>query len=667
MTYLLVGYYYMNYGTYDINWTMSYCILCLRLIGLAWDYRDGNLPVESLSEYQKNAAIKRLPDPLEIASFCFMPTSCFAGPQFTWRHYQSFVNRTLRPKVVLQNRSSLQKNLLNPKLHRTLSRLSTGVICLAINIISQAYFPMEYMTTKKFLTEHSFFYRLGYMGCYSKCLIFRYLAIWLIGEGACVFLGLGCTGRVRIEYNGKKEKEEGVKNKEANDDNTLRKVAILSSNAGAGFRLESELCPEDFQAVQEGRATLVEEQHTRCANVSIVRYEFATNTDLLVSSFNINTNKWMLEDTVCCSLLAISPNPHIADSAELVSSTMAYSSPVKYLYKRLRFLGNKTISQAFTLIFLAVWHGFYSGYYINFLLEFLTIHTEKQEGACVFLGLGCTGRVRIEYNGKKEKEEGVKNKEANDDNTLRKVAILSSNAGAGFRLESELCPEDFQAVQEGRATLVEEQHTRCANVSIVRYEFATNTDLLVSSFNINTNKWMLEDTVCCSLLAISPNPHIADSAELVSSTMAYSSPVKYLYKRLRFLGNKTISQAFTLIFLAVWHGFYSGYYINFLLEFLTIHTEKQFLMIVHRSIYADFLYGTLAGKILTTIAGKLHIFFLLSSPLVAFSLLRASLWIPVFNSVYWIGFIYLLWPLAVPLVKRLFPPKDPKPSTPVSN
>ncbi|KAM3181449.1 hypothetical protein ACTXT7_014368 [Hymenolepis weldensis] len=313
MAYLLIGYYYMNYGTYDINWTMSYCILCLRLIGLAWDYRDGSLPVESLSEYQKNAAIKQLPDPLEIASFCFMPTSCFAGPQFTWRHYQSFVNRTLRPKIVLENRSSMQKHLLNPKLHRTLSRLSTGVICLTLNIFSQFYFPMEYMTTKEFLTEHSFFYRLGYMGCYSKFLIFRYLAIWLIGcprwpsehnkqvcvedEGACVFLGLGCTGRVRIECKEKKEEEEDKGNDEKTPPTTsqLRKAAILSSSAGAGFCLGSELSPEDLRAVREGRAIVVEDQHTRCANVSIVRYELATNTDLLVSSFNINTNKWMLE------------------------------------------------------------------------------------------------------------------------------------------------------------------------------------------------------------------------------------------------------------------------------------------------------------------------------------------------------------------------------------
>ncbi|VDN20301.1 unnamed protein product [Dibothriocephalus latus] len=38
------GYYLVNYGTYDINWTMAYCILCLRLIGFSWDYRDGALP-----------------------------------------------------------------------------------------------------------------------------------------------------------------------------------------------------------------------------------------------------------------------------------------------------------------------------------------------------------------------------------------------------------------------------------------------------------------------------------------------------------------------------------------------------------------------------------------------------------------------------------------------
>ena len=37
---------------YDITWTMPQCVLCLRLIGLAYDVWDGTKPKESLSKDQ---------------------------------------------------------------------------------------------------------------------------------------------------------------------------------------------------------------------------------------------------------------------------------------------------------------------------------------------------------------------------------------------------------------------------------------------------------------------------------------------------------------------------------------------------------------------------------------------------------------------------------------
>ena len=46
--------------------------------------------------------------------------------------------------------------------------------------------------------------------------------------------------------------------------------------------------------------------------------------------------------------------------------------------KRLKFLGNKHISQAVTLLYLAVWHGIHSGYYMNFFLEFIMLISEEQ-------------------------------------------------------------------------------------------------------------------------------------------------------------------------------------------------------------------------------------------------------------------------------------------------
>lgn len=49
-----------------------------------------------------------------------------------------------------------------------------------------------------------------------------------------------------------------------------------------------------------------------------------------------------------------------------------------YIFKRLKFLGNKELSQGLSLLFLALWHGLHSGYLICFQMEFLIVIVEKQ-------------------------------------------------------------------------------------------------------------------------------------------------------------------------------------------------------------------------------------------------------------------------------------------------
>lgn len=41
---MVLGSHICNRGTYDINWTTPYCILCLRLIGLSFDLYDSSKP-----------------------------------------------------------------------------------------------------------------------------------------------------------------------------------------------------------------------------------------------------------------------------------------------------------------------------------------------------------------------------------------------------------------------------------------------------------------------------------------------------------------------------------------------------------------------------------------------------------------------------------------------
>ena len=49
----------------------------------------------------------------------------------------------------------------------------------------------------------------------------------------------------------------------------------------------------------------------------------------------------------------------------------------KYVFRRLAFLGNKTLSHITTMAFLAIWHGFYIGYVILFAIEFCYLTGER--------------------------------------------------------------------------------------------------------------------------------------------------------------------------------------------------------------------------------------------------------------------------------------------------
>lgn len=49
-----------------------------------------------------------------------------------------------------------------------------------------------------------------------------------------------------------------------------------------------------------------------------------------------------------------------------------------YIFKRLKFLGNKLLSQALALFFLAIWHGLHSGYLVCFQMELLIVIVERQ-------------------------------------------------------------------------------------------------------------------------------------------------------------------------------------------------------------------------------------------------------------------------------------------------
>ena len=131
------------------------------------------------------------------------------------------------------------------------------------------------------------------------------------------------------------------------------------------------------------------------------------------------------------------------------------------------------------------------------------------------------------------------------------------NLGILF-VEFQVCIT-FGLTYNGRDENDEPKWDGCSNVRLLTFENATTFNHYILSFNTNTNHWCAE----------------------------------YIYKRLKFLGSRIMSQVMTLLFLAVWHGFHSGYYLCFFMEFIIMYFEKDVSMPSIFKTYRIFLFKNL--------------------------------------------------------------------------
>ncbi|GLV38357.1 nessy [Carabus blaptoides fortunei] len=163
------------------------------------------------------------------------------------------------------------------------------------------------------------------------------------------------------------------------------------------------------------------------------------------------------------------------------------------------------------------------------------------------------------------------------------------------------------------------QWNGCENVKLWLFENATEFNHYILSFNINTNHWVAQ----------------------------------YIYKRLRFLGNRYLSQLFALAFLAVWHGFHSGYYICFFNEFIVMFFEKDLRTMIekHEKVVNFFRTPGISHALYFVL--RCYTFLFMGWCLAPFVLLKFPKYYQIYSSVYFIGFIFFLpWPIVYkPIVK----------------
>uniref|UniRef100_A0A3P9K595 Lysophospholipid acyltransferase 5 n=1 Tax=Oryzias latipes TaxID=8090 RepID=A0A3P9K595_ORYLA len=149
------------------------------------------------------------------------------------------------------------------------------------------------------------------------------------------------------------------------------------------------------------------------------------------------------------------------------------------------------------------------------------------------------------------------------------------------------------------------QWDACANMKVWLFETTPLFGGTIASFNINTNAWA----------------------------------ARHVFKRLKFLGNKTLSHVTTLVFLTIWHGLHSGYILCFSMEFFIITVERQAQALVRDSPQLTRLANSPLYPLIYVVQQFFHWLFM-GYPLVAFCLFTYDKWLKVYSSVYFCGHVF---------------------------
>ena len=163
-----------------------------------------------------------------------------------------------------------------------------------------------------------------------------------------------------------------------------------------------------------------------------------------------------------------------------------------------------------------------------------------------------------------------------------------------------------------------------ANVRVWMLETCPCYHKLIQSFNINTNAWVKT----------------------------------YVYKRCKFLKNQMLSQLITVVFLAIWHGTHSGYYLAFLYQILSVRFEKQFFGMVNNSAWVNKLYQNSVFERASKVLGYFYFWFTLPHCFLPFFLLSYEVYAPILLTTKCVVLIFFgSWPLWKFLVKMVLIPR----------
>lgn len=181
----------------EIDITGAQMVLIMKLTAFCWNVHDGRLPEKDLSDYQKERAIRKLPDVLDYAGYVLFFPSLFAGPAFDYADYHRWITTTmfeLPPGTDPSKAPPTRKKRRIPRSGTPATwKAFYGLLWIFAFLKFSGWYYPDLLLGDTYM-QYGFLRRVWLLHMLGFTTRMKYYGVWALTEGACILSGIGYKG-----------------------------------------------------------------------------------------------------------------------------------------------------------------------------------------------------------------------------------------------------------------------------------------------------------------------------------------------------------------------------------------------------------------------------------------------------------------------------------------
>ncbi|KAG9919836.1 MBOAT family protein-like protein, partial [Aureobasidium melanogenum] len=172
-------------------------VLVMKLTAFCWNVYDGTLPEATLTDHQKERALRKLPSLLDYAGFVFFFPSLFAGPAFDYVDYRRWIETTmfeLPPGVDPSKAPPTRKQRKIPRSGTPAAwKAAFGLLWILAFLQFSGYYYTDFLLSEGY-KQYGLLRRIWVLHMLGFTTRMKYYGVWSLTEGACILSGIGYKG-----------------------------------------------------------------------------------------------------------------------------------------------------------------------------------------------------------------------------------------------------------------------------------------------------------------------------------------------------------------------------------------------------------------------------------------------------------------------------------------